>query len=463
MVAASLQERLNYLVNYSSQLIFIGGDTLASQTKALEGFLFQQGENTEIAYVVAEPQTELPEYRHQLCQQLLGQARHLYQRPLNECLASLNNFEGPVMIAITRAEFIPKKLLQELWELVLQSRFGGNKQHLNVVLFADKAWAKEAKSWLPENNSGAPLLLSTQQASLYKANDPSGLHFRSSHPASTSTALTEHQIEQRPLFSMGAFWAALVLLLLCSFAGIAIWQKGDELSALFSPLDSSLASSSEEPLNRSVKSEPHTQSQSITEKGQALVAGAVNIEQEDFEKEDSAFQTVINWEDRPKNAKQIQNTVIKQTATVEKPLANSQLNEQKDKSSNTFLAPQISTPSDSRTNTSFNIPENAQQIPQYDPDRFAIQFAGFQKIEALERYRATNKLIDSSEIYTTHRYGAKWYVVIHSELYDSIEQARNAITGLPDLSNKNSAFVKSTNSINQELRLLQAKDKLSKN
>jgi DamX protein len=454
-VSASLQERLNYLVNYSSQLIFVGGDTLASQTKALEGFLFQQGENTEIAYVVAEPQTDLPEYRHQLCQQLLGQARHLYHRPLNECLASLNNFEGPVMIAITRAEFIPKKLLQELWELVLQSRFGGNKQHLNVVLFADKAWAKEAKSWLPENNSGAPLLLSTQQASLYKANDPSGLHFRSSHPASTSTALTEHQIEQRPLFSMGAFWAALVLLLLCSFAGIAIWQKGDELSALFSPLDSSL----EEPVIRSVGSELQTQSQSIFETGQALVVGTVDIDREGIEQEDSSFQTVINWQDRPKNAEQKRNTVIKETVAVEKALANSQLNEQKNKSLDTSIDIQIST----LGNTSTNTFENTQQIPQYNPDKFAIQLAGFQKIEALERYRATNKLIDSSEIYTTHRYGAKWYVVIHSELYDSIEQARNAITGLPDLSNKNSAFVKSTNSINQELRLLQAKDKLSKN
>ena len=172
-MTASLQERLNYLVNYSSQLIFVGGETLSSQTKALEGFLFQQGESTEIAYIAAEPDTEISDIRQQLCHQLLGETSHFYHRPLNECLASLNSFEGPVMIAITRAERLPKQLLQELWELVLQSRFAGNKQHLNVILFGDKQWAKKAKGKLPENSSGSPLLLSTQQASLYQADhDP---------------------------------------------------------------------------------------------------------------------------------------------------------------------------------------------------------------------------------------------------------------------------------------------------
>lgn len=442
-MSASLQERLNYLVNYSSQLIFVGGDTLSSQTKALEGFLFQQGENTEIAYVVAEPQTELAEYRHQLCQQLLGQAQHLYHRPLNECLASLNSFEGPVMIAITRAEFIPKQLLQELWELVLQSRFGGNKQHLNVVLFAEKAWAKEAKSWLPENNSGAPLLLSTQQASLYKANDPSGLQFRSSYSSSNSTALTEQRIEQRPLFSMGAFWAALILLLICSFAGIAIWQKGDELSALFSPLNSqtdlhSTNQSERPPLNR-----------------QPVESTALNIEsdaQVDEQKENNEFQTVLNWQDRSNSSQQITVTssLDKQTKkNVTQPISSVENQDSVNIADN-----------NGSSENAKNKPSNTAPTPQYEADKFAIQFAGFQQLDVLERYRASNKLVDFSQVYTTQRYGGNWYVVIYNEFYDSIEQARNAITNLPDFANKNSAFVKSTNSINQELRLLQAKDKL---
>ena len=46
-----LHERLEYLVNYSSQLIFVSGDSIAQQQKTLEAFVFQQHDDTEIAYL----------------------------------------------------------------------------------------------------------------------------------------------------------------------------------------------------------------------------------------------------------------------------------------------------------------------------------------------------------------------------------------------------------------------------
>ena len=165
---SELHERLEYLVNYSSQLIFISGDSIAEQQKTLEAFVFQQHDDTEIAYLTADADMDISDYRRQLCRQLLGQVVGSFVRPLNELLSSLNDFDGPIMIAITQAQYIPDKLLQELWDLVLQSRFAGNKQHLNVLLFAQTHWAEKAKQWLPAKNTQTPLLISSQSISLEK-------------------------------------------------------------------------------------------------------------------------------------------------------------------------------------------------------------------------------------------------------------------------------------------------------
>ena len=394
-MAATLQERLNYLVNYSSQLIFVGGDSLASQTKALESFLFQQGENTEIAYVVAEPDADIADFRQQLCQQLLGQPSQFYHRPLNECLASLNSFAGPVMIAITRAEQIPRKLLQELWELVLQSRFAGNKQHLNVVLFADKSWAQEAKSWLPANNSGTPLLLSTQQASLYKAMPGEGQF--DNLPTRLDNSLLaddEHEIEQRPLVSMGAFWAAVILVFVCVFIGVAVWQKGDQISALFEPLD--IQSSSTLPV---IPEETKT--------------------------------TVSVWQKKPEP---------EVNATVE----------------NTSPQPEIAIEKEPE-NPTYNAQPEPVQVAQdtsvtttLKAGLFAIQLAGFQDKALLERFVLENNLQSATQVYQTQRNGSPWFVIISKQLYSSAGEARNAIVGLPEFPSKNNVFIKSSDAIIKE-------------
>ena len=96
---SELHERLEYLVNYSSQLVFVSGDSIAEQQQTLEAFVYQQHDDTEIAYLTAESNMEISDYRGQLCRQLLGQVVGSFVRPLNELLSALNNHEGPVLIA----------------------------------------------------------------------------------------------------------------------------------------------------------------------------------------------------------------------------------------------------------------------------------------------------------------------------------------------------------------------------
>ena len=161
-MASELHSRLEYLVNYSSQLIFVSGDSIAEQQRTLESFVFQQSDNTELAFITAESDMQVTDYRGTLCKQLLGQVVGSYIRPLNELLAGLNHHDGPVLITITQAQHLPNSFLQELWDLVLQSRFANNKQHLNVLLFGESDWAEQAKEWLPAKNTNTPLLISSQ-------------------------------------------------------------------------------------------------------------------------------------------------------------------------------------------------------------------------------------------------------------------------------------------------------------
>ncbi len=240
---SELHERLEYLVNYSSQLIFVSGDSAAQQKKTLESFVFQQHDETEIAYVTADPVMELADYRRQLCRQLLGTLVGSYTRPLNELLAGLNEHVGPILITITQAEHIPDSLLQELWDLVLQSRFAGNKQHLNVLLFGESSWAERAKKWLPAKNTDTPLLISSQSVATQQPgseldkmieNRRKAFH---EHVAKRDGYDGYMETQSTSLLKSPLFITLIVLLFLSIFIAIVYWQYKDDIDALFSPID----------------------------------------------------------------------------------------------------------------------------------------------------------------------------------------------------------------------------------
>jgi DamX protein len=162
MSTSELHSRLEHLVSYSSQLIFVSNDKINKQSKIVEAFLGHQAENTEVAIIDANQTTFLRDYRSQLFKQLIGTSAPAdFSRPLNQLLSALNEYEGPILIIMSHAENLPQKFLQELWELVLQSRFAANKQHLNVLLFAPSEWAEQAKKSLPISSGNKPIQLNS--------------------------------------------------------------------------------------------------------------------------------------------------------------------------------------------------------------------------------------------------------------------------------------------------------------
>ncbi|MFC3093757.1 SPOR domain-containing protein [Alteromonas sediminis] len=401
-MTATLQERLNYLVNYSSQLIFVSGNSLADQTQALEATLFQQHEDTELAYLVADDTFELSDYRRLLCNQLIGRSPSL-SRPLNECLASLNQHEGPVMIAITRAEKMPNDVLQELWELVLQSRFAGNKQHLNVILFGETQWAAKAKRWLPANNTGTPLLLSTQQTSFTPQNKTT------SDEANDALRYEGEQnsgIEQRPIISMGAFWAAAALLFLSLSVVIAVWLYGEQTSRLFSPI---------------TQDPPQTITQPV---------------------EPTLEPTVIDW-------------------PAPKAVSEAMLSEEESLPPIELSKVEASDTTDALTIEPEKQNEQHLEAPKIANTGFYIQIAGLKDASLLTRFLRDNGLSDDTITYQTVRYGGPWHVVIMKTHYKTVNEAKDGIQQLDNNKIRNQAFVKSGEAIRKELSAPPAQDKLT--
>ena len=160
---SELNNRLDYLISYSSQLVFVCSDKIQQQSQVIESFLADQNEQSDLALLTANELTPLVTYREKLFRQLVSQSQEAdFNRPLNQLLASLNNQDGPIFISIFKGEKLPNKLVKELWDLVLQSRFANNKQHLNVLIMGLSDWAESAKLGLRAKSKDQPIILNSQ-------------------------------------------------------------------------------------------------------------------------------------------------------------------------------------------------------------------------------------------------------------------------------------------------------------
>ena len=481
---SELHERLEYLVNYSSQLVFVSGDSIAEQQQTLEAFVYQQHDDTEIAYLTAESNMEISDYRGQLCRQLLGQVVGSFVRPLNELLSALNSHEGPVLIAITRAEHMPDKLLQELWDLVLQSRFAGNKQHLNVLLFATTEWAEKAKKWLPAKNTDTPLLISSQSiSSKHQGAKPQGSELdrmisqrREAFQAHLDKRnLPVETTPSNPLASTG-FYIAIALVFLLTFSGLIAWQYGDSISSLFSPIaQQSTPSESENVVPGSAFSkvadnnvEQTTAPTSDNESNVELVTdwkGAVSSldnNETDNNVADTKEQN-INQTNQPKilvseganNAPSLSGP----DSSATKPAVNGasqDVTAQQDivqPPAQPKVQTQVQSPSDDEA-TREGIAATTAEILRPDmilPDDFVIQMVGIKDKNVVRQFIAQHNLQAVTRQYVTTRYGGDWHVVVFHQPFKSLAQARGALNALPDYPTKNEAFVKRGQQILDEM------------
>ncbi len=221
---SELQDRLEHLVNYSSQLIFVSGDSIAQQQRALEEFLSVQKENTEISYFTSDLTMESPDFRRTICRQLLGQKVGSFVRPLKELLKDLHEQPGPFLLCIKQAQTLPNSFLQELWDWVTESKKQSPDHHVNVILFGETAWAEKAKKWLPKRNSSRPVLLSSQSvdSSIFDVNALESL--MSEERPTFSLSMFRHDEYSPPIVTQKWFIVTILVLLFCVFIGLMSWQ-----------------------------------------------------------------------------------------------------------------------------------------------------------------------------------------------------------------------------------------------
>lgn len=476
---SELHERLEYLVNYSSQLIFVSGDSIAEQQKTLDAFVFQQHDDTEIAYLTAQEGMDISDYRRQLCRQLLGQVVGSYVRPLRELLSPLNHHEGPILLAITQAQFISDTLLQELWDVVLQSRQAGNKQHLNVLLFGDSDWAENAKQWLPAKNNDTPLLISSQSVNADAAlSAPSSTldkmiaERREAFQAHLDNrkALSLRDTPYNPLKSK-AIMLSLLTVFLLTFVGLVTWQYGGQISTLFEPIDGEVPVSEnltvtpgsaydkvasldddidsdgdgDEPATKTRPSESETSTVDIARSQQgadklvtdwqgALKTAATNTpDSNDITREDSRLDVTTE--------------AVPPTTTLQQPKRMETQAPTVDAAANDDATV---VPLDDDTPSSAITPSDAQSL-WITPEQFVIQMVAMKEKSVVNEFITDYQLSDVTRVYTTQRYGGDWYVIVFHHPFSSQGEARDAIKTLPAYPGKNDAFIKSGVQVINEL------------
>ncbi|MEE3224128.1 MAG: cell division protein DamX [Pseudomonadota bacterium] len=479
---SELHERLEYLVNYSSQLIFVSGESIAQQQKTLEAFVFQQHDDTEIAYLTAQENMEPSDYRRQLCRQLLGQVVGSFVRPLNELLSDLNSHEGPILIAITQAHNLPDALLQELWDLVLQSRFAGNKQHLNVLLFANNEWAERAKQWLPAKNTETPLIISSQsviseQPSFESELDKMIASRREAFQAHLENRQRENtQTFINPLKSKW-FYIAVICVFLATFSGLIYWQYGDKLASIFAPI----SQPSPEPERTQV--EPGSAYNKLigngeTDESETTVSNSAtqatnqigNVELVSAPKDDSADvggslidessdngPLITNWENavsslpevtpssEQADSNQFENAPIGDNTTDtngSEVVSNGALSDQQSAQGAKSNSDGVN---DNVAPTT--VASESSQEGWIGENDYAIQLLAMKSESVLSEFLRENNLTEQTRIYKTTRYGGDWFVVVNKQIYTSLSQAQQARKGLPEYPGKQNAFIKRGNQI----------------
>lgn len=478
-----LHERLEYLVHYSSQLIFISGDSVSHQQKTLEAFVFNQPDDTEIAYLTAQTGLELTDYRRQLCRQLLGQQVGSYVQSLPQLLAGLQQHAGPVLITITQAEHLPDALLQELWELVLTCRQSAHKQHVNVLLFGHSGWASRAKTWLPANNSQTPVLISSQSVMAQQVGSDLDTLINQRRQA-FQARLDERAAgaASRPVNRLRSPWVLtlLVLVFVGCFAGLVGWQYGPQISQLFAPLDTALPPADNAPPPGSAyqelvnspaaapgKHSPSMQTDTQQPETPAPAKASPEVPATDTDTDSAAGDARItswqaaldnlNRQERQAKADSPGTLTVTTNAPAQEPTARPQIDvamarqltaERAARQRSLAAATPQSAPAKPAAPATTDNQQLAELLTAQD---FVIQLAGLKDLALLRQFVQDHQLGNQVWVYQTQRYGGDWFVLLFKQPFDSLTSARQALALVPDFPGKDQAFVKSGQAVLGEL------------
>ncbi|NCP63693.1 MAG: hypothetical protein GW763_03035 [Paraglaciecola sp.] len=494
MAASDLQKRVEYLVSFSSQLIFVCGSG-ARQSQVLNAFLTEQTDNVEVAILSASTTTPLASYREKIYRQLVSAHERVnFSLPLNQLLVPLNQHDGPVLISISKAENLPKQLLKELWEVVLQSRFANNKQLLNVLLFADESWAKSAKSSLTSRSGEKPVLLNSAEA-IQALQHAAGSELdkmilaKRKQFAQRMQQRGEKPVSAKPLSQRKWLLGSLSALFIAIFTGMLAYLYAEQLTEYYlnsttnSPSASTakpLAPADGEILEPQPIDEPRVNAQ-----GKTAVAGSqIDVQQEQnvvVEKTlSSPDPLVTDW----------QSAINKVDENASKTLevgsfGSERINETSSRPDNMAVAaepvptPNVEIFSMSASpvlpldNKAIEAVAQSDGVVEHTPTpasisavdsafpallarhagEYVIQLSAMHDVQSIDEIKGNVAPSNAYWQYQTIRFGGDWWVLLYQQFYPSLDVARQAISQLPLELQNLQPFVKSVQQVRQEINL----------
>jgi DamX protein len=461
---SELHNRLEQLVNYSSQLIFVGSDSVANQQRNLSDFLALQHESTEVSFLTASADQSASDYRRIICRQLGDHTVGSFVRPLNELLHDLDADKGNYLVCISQAQYLDMTFLSELWEWVATCRQQQENLHINVILFAEQAWTESAQTALPAHNSNKPVLLSTQSIDAVGF-DVNALENLMAHkraffaPDGRDSIIGKTWFIVSVLFVFFIIFMALIALQypqhVRSFLATGnLPEPSQSESAPLQTANQATTIETPSPEEADYKSMLELVEPSITD--ELLVSNWERSAESPFpESQDSV--TDLENQQQPSNPAAADELPIESLTEIQEPspidfavediVSVEQLNAQLAQSAPVQATEPIRQTDSNRISYDFD----EARILSLPADTFVLQLSGMQNLSVLRAYLADNSLEASTWVYQTQRYGGPWYVVLLNQSFDSIEASGLAAETLSPSVRQDNPFAKATRQVQQEI------------
>lgn len=474
---SQLHERLEHLVNYSSQLIFVSSDSIADQQRTLSEFLSLQHESTEVSFFPADDEQSASDYRRIICRQLANHTVGSFVRPLKELLQDIDAQKGHYLVCISQADFLDAAFLNELWDWVTSCRQYNEELHINVILFAKEAWTEQAQTWLPSHHINKPVLLSSQSIDAVGF-DVSALENLMAQKRAFFASDNAHSIIRKKWFILSVLSLFLVIFIalislqypqqIKHFMATGELPEAPSTSPTADYTQDSATNAEDDGLvdgadtSMTAKYEPQLEVIESSSIDSLFVSNWPTEEPTPVEppsEPDTKAETKISETDQISDANEpsigAPNEAAQETEqdfAVEDIVSVNQLDQQLQQTLNEDLDEPAAEANTSVIDEGERYAFDEQALLALPQNQIVLQLSGIQNRSVLQSYLEEYNLRDITWVYQTQRYGGDWFVVLYKQTFGSINEATEAANTLPPAIQQSSPFAKRVPQVQQEIR-----------
>jgi DamX protein len=458
-------QRLDYLISFSSQFIFVSGNNPSDCTHIVETYLERHAENAQKVYLRPGRGQSNSIQKELLVRQIVPDANVDMSRPLHDIIFRLLGDEPKqLLIVIDNAQFLPNNLILELWNLILQNQFAHEKHHIDIVLSGDRTWVSSNVNQIPHNSAEKPICIDVPDTRpiehqwLEKVARNKRTEIENAKPVKDPPP---KQSAQRFKTDYKNFaW----LLKLAFVGGVVLLAGFYGLNSLYQ-----LDSQSLEEFNAFLTQQEKTESKSLSHYQRLMQPGVIDDsaaiapqQNTQTDKTETENQLVGSWQELKEHEHQVKQQPI-QNGTSELAINQSAIAEFEEPSISVSRPAEVvgeqqanaepqTTPSQTAAIAEIpSLPFDNEEILKMSPQGYTLQLSGLSSVQVLEEFLIEHSLVDEAMVYQTQRGSNPWWVVIFGE-YDTLAAARSATQQLPSSARQIQPWAKSLATVHQEIR-----------